>query len=224
MPENHQITLKELKLYKQALPPWILEGEAVVLSYKFSKKWVEVCGQLPEHLAGKFEGGLGFIVLVNYHKSPIGPYREILLIPGKFKGSGKQTITKVYVSSETSSQNGRANWGFPKITLPISWNDEVNKTVISMMDGEKEVLSFQVKSGGISFPVSTSILPIDLHQLWDGVNFHIKPSGSGKGKLAKGELITLDSTYFPDINGKKPLFTMKIDPFRIEFPVADYDL
>lgn len=224
MPENHQIAVEKLKLYKQAPAPWHLEGEGIMLVYKFSKKWVEEYGQLPEHLLGKFDGGLGFIMMVNYHNSPVGPYREILLIPGKFKGSGKQAITKIYVSSEASTRNGRTNWGIPKETLPINWTTEGDKTLISMEDGEKEVLSFEVKSGGISFPVSTSILPIDLHQLWDGVNFHTKPTGSGKGKIAKVNLLTLDSSYFPDLKDNKPLFAVKIDPFKIDFPLPEYDL
>lgn len=60
-------------------------------------------------------------MLVNYEKYPVWPYRELLIIPGKFRKSHKQAITKIYVDSEASTQNGRANWGVPKQTLSFVW-------------------------------------------------------------------------------------------------------
>jgi hypothetical protein len=120
MPENHQINLKSLKLYKQAPAPWKLQGEGTILIYKFSRNWIETHGNLPEHLKGKFQGGLGFVMLLNYQTSPVGPYKELLFIPGTFAPYGKQAITKIYVSTEVCSQNGHSNWGIPKETIPIS--------------------------------------------------------------------------------------------------------
>jgi hypothetical protein len=222
MPENHQIPLKSLKFYKQAPAPWKLEGEGIILIYKFSKNWVETHGNLPGHLKGKFKGGLGYVMLVNYETSPVGPYKELLFIPGKFAPYGKQSITKIYVSSGASTQNGRANWGIPKETLPISWVKNKGKDLIQVKDGDKIAFSCELKSGGIPFPVSTSFLPIDLHQLWDGVDFFTKPSGNGWGKLASIQNLQIDSDYFPDLSSQKPLFAIKIDPFRINFPKANY--
>ncbi|MEB2775683.1 hypothetical protein SYJ56_10225 [Algoriphagus sp. D3-2-R+10] len=224
MPENHQITLKSLKLYKQAPAPWELEGEGIILIYKFSKTWVETYGNLPEHLMGKFQGGLGYIMLVNYHTSPVGPYKELLLIPGKFSQYHKQAITKIYVSSEVSTQNGHTNWGIPKETLPIFWEKTAGKEFIQIKNDEKIAFSCEIKSGGIPFPISTSLLPIHLHQVWDGVDFFTKPSGSGWGKIASLKNLQIDPAYFPDISPQKPLFAVKIDPFHIKFPKATYAL
>ena len=173
------------KVFKEAPAPWQLDGEGIILVYKFSKKWVETFGQLPMELQGKFKGGLGYLMLVKYNSSPVGPYHELLLIPGKFSPTGKQSITKIYVDSEESTQNGRANWGIPKNTLPFTWKEEKGKSEIQIFSNNQVIFSCEVHSFGIPFPTSTSILPIDLHQFWEGTDFYTKPSGSGWGKLAK---------------------------------------
>lgn len=192
--------------------------------YKFSKKWVEDFGQLPPKLVGKFKGGLGYLMLVNYKNSPVGPYRELLFIPGKFFPHGKQSITKIYVDSEASTQNGRANWGIPKKTLPFTWEEENGKTSIKIISEKSIVFSCEVDTIGIPFPTSTSFLPIDLHQELNKVNYYTKPSGSGWGKLAKVKIKEIDSDYFPDLRTQKPLFAVKIKPFWINFPMPDYAL
>jgi len=81
-----------------------------------------------------FAGGLGMIQVVRYTDTPVGPYDELLYIPGAFnyttttKNSGgdgnskveeRKTlshlrITRIYVSSEASIYNGRKNWNIPK--------------------------------------------------------------------------------------------------------------
>ncbi len=222
MPENHKIILKDLKFYKQAPAPWKLKGEGILLIYKFPKKWVEKHGNLPEHLKGKFKGGLGYLMLVNYLSSPVGPYKELLFIPGKFGPHGKQTITKIYVSSEVSTQNGHVNWGIPKETLPISWEKKEGRELIQVLDCERVVFSCDIKTGIIPLPISTNLLPIDLHQFWDGVNFFTRPSGNGWGKLASLKNIQIDPAYFPDFSTQKPIFAVKVSPFWINFPEATY--
>ncbi len=212
------------KFYLQAPAPWQLEGEGIILVYKFSKDWVEKFGHLPEHLQGKFKGGLGYLMLVNYHKSPVGPYHELLLIPGKFNPESKQSITKIYVDSEASTQNGRANWGIPKETLPFSWVEENGQTSIQIFAGDHTIFSCEVNPVGLPLPMSTSLLPIDLLQIYHEVNFFTKPTGSGWGKFAKVKINQLDPAFFPDVRLQKPLFAVKINPFRINFPVPDYEL
>ena len=222
MPENHQIPVKNLKLYKKSPAPWTLKGEGIMLIYKFSKKWVETNANLPEHLKGKFRGGLGYVMLVDYYISPVGSYKELLFIPGKFAPYFKQSITKIYVSTEVSTQNGHTNWGIPKETLPFSWEKSEGKELIQVKAGDISIFSCEVTWGGFQLPISTSLLPIDLHQLWDGVNFFTKPSASGRGKLATLKNLHIDPAYFPDISSQKPLFAIKINPITIKFPEAKY--
>jgi hypothetical protein len=221
MNEN-QLIAQTKPLVLKSPPPWKLSGEGIILIFKFNKNWVETSGLLPSHLQGKFRGGLGYVMLVNYENSPVGPYHELLIIPGKFRKSKKQAITKIYVDSEASTQNGRANWGIPKETLPFSWRKEANRDIIELKSGGQSIFSAEISHGGLSFPVTTSLLPISLCQTWNKTKYYTKPNGFGWGKLAKVEKLDLNPDFFPDIRGIKPLLAVKVNPFKIKFPKPTY--
>ena len=211
-----------LHLVLEAPAPWELKGEGIILIFKFNKEWVEEQGHLPKALKGKFRGGLGYVMLVDYQESPVGPYRELLIIPGKFRKSKMQAITRIYVDSEASTLNGRKNWGIPKETLPFTWEKENGKDLIGIKSGSKTVFSAEISHGGLSFPVSTTFLPLRLCQTLNKVKFITKPYGSGWGKLAKIQKLDLDPDFFPDIRGIKPLMAVKVKPFSIHFPEPTY--
>ncbi|KAH7138483.1 hypothetical protein B0J11DRAFT_421942 [Dendryphion nanum] len=81
---------------------------------------------------GEFKGGLGVVMIVRYTDTPVGPYDELLLIPGNFSvptpTSASTTpptfslprsalrITRIYVSTSNAATvyNGRRNWNIPK--------------------------------------------------------------------------------------------------------------
>src|SRR5262245_61022490 len=94
-------------------PPWRLTGSGYILLYRwFPRDFVAVQGQVPPALAGSFKGGASAVMVVNYENSEVGPYRELLFIPGLFERGF--SITRTYVSSQASVDSGRANWGIPK--------------------------------------------------------------------------------------------------------------
>lgn len=217
MPENHSILLEKTFVLKSPAP-WKLKGEAIILIYKFKKEWIESQGNLPRHLIGKFNGGLGFVMLVNYENSPVGPYHEVLFIPGKFRKTKKLAITKIYTDSEVNTQNGRVNWGIPKETLPIEWEKEKKLDRVKVIKDGVAVFSAEFETGGISFPVSTALLPMRLCQTWNKVKYFTRPTGTGIGKLTKIKNLDLNPEYFPDIRGIKPLFAVKVYPFNMRFP------
>lgn len=67
-------------------------------------------------MSSRFHGGVGAIMLVRYDSRPVGPYDELLYIPGLFsRGEGNSlvyyySITRIWVSTEASVVNGRSNW------------------------------------------------------------------------------------------------------------------
>lgn len=71
-----------------------------------------------ESVTGKFKGGLTSILVVRYTESPVGPYDEIIWVPGEFEvplaGKKANRITRIYVSSRESVYNGRKNWNICK--------------------------------------------------------------------------------------------------------------
>ena len=214
--------------------PWSLRGDGYMIFYKFSREFVEKLGFVPPELAGKFDGYLGSVMLVKYQSSPVGPYRELLFIPGKFKLDGKnginnrpQSITKIYVNSAQSTANGRENWGIPKETV-IFRRNLVEKNFISgdtecieLLDAAGEpFFSITLRAFGLSFPISTALMPIHLMQNLNEKTFFTTPSGKGKGQLATIKDIQVNPEYFPDIAQATPLMVVKVSNFTMEFPAA----
>jgi hypothetical protein len=202
-------------------PPWKLKGEGIIMVFRFKKDWVEENGFLGEYQKGNFKGGLGFVMLVNYSESPVGPYKELLFIPGKFQTKNLQSITRIFVDSDLSTENGRFNWGIPKETVPIIWRKEGKTETIGVGSEEEPVLFFKISSGGIPFPATTKIIPINLYQELEGKEFHTHPKGSGWAKLAKIESLKVNKDHFPDIGKVKPLFCFKVNPFTMHFPLPE---
>ncbi len=203
--------------------PWTLSGKGYILLYKFSKSFVEEKSNLPEFLKGQFTGGFGTLMLVDYSTSDAGPYGEMLIIPGKFKHKGKKlnTISKIYVSTMASVENGRKNWGIPKELADFSFQGTGPRTEkVSISSGENSIAEFTLKSGKISFPVNTKLLPFPLVQNHEGKYYYTTFQGRGIGKFAKLKDIRMNPRLFPDISGFKPLIAMKVEPFQITFPVA----
>ena len=63
--------------------------------------------------AGTFRGGMGVMMLVQYHETPVGSYNEMLVLPGAFdvppgnrpKGS---RVTRIYVDQKATTYNGKS--------------------------------------------------------------------------------------------------------------------
>ena len=210
--------------------PWSLRGDGYLIFYKFSHSFVAQCGFLPEELIGSFDGFFGNVMLVNYHTSPVGPYRELLFMPGKFKTEGGKwySITKIYVNEQNSTDNGRANWGIPKETVVFRrkliskhlWRGDTE--CIELLDAHgNPFFSITLSSGGISFPVNTALIPMRLIQYLNRKVFFTTPKGSGKGQLAHIKSLVVNPDYFPDISQSRPLLCIKVSDFEMEFPVAD---
>ncbi len=198
--------------------PWTLRGEGIILLFRFKKEWVTKAGNLPEHLEGKFKGGFGYVMLVDYQESPVGPYRELLFIPGKFGKEKLQAITTIFVDSEASTVNGRANWAIPKQTADFNWQKEKGLDKVEVSLNGKQVFRASIRSGGISFPMNTALLPIRLRQELEDQVLFTQPEGKGWGKLALIQDLEVDPQLFPDIRGIKPLLALKVSPFTLTFP------
>ena len=206
--------------------PWTLSGRGYIILYKFPKSFVEKNANVPEFLKGQLAGGFGALMLVDYSASDAGPYGELLLIPGKFHHRGKRlnTITKIYVSTMASVENGRRNWGIPKVLAEFSFKSIGSCTEkVNISTDKKTIAEFTLESGKLSFPVSTKLFPFPLVQYHEGKYFYTTFQGSGTGKLAKLKDVNINSDLFPEVSEFKPLLAIKVDPFKIIFPVANVE-
>ncbi|KAK8185151.1 hypothetical protein HDK77DRAFT_429178 [Phyllosticta capitalensis] len=123
----------------QVAAPWTLHGQVYVITLLD----LGLTGPLPTKAypplertssaftdAGEFIGGLGNIQIVRYTDSPVGPYDELLLVPGFWKyddAEGQQQenvrVSRIYVSQKYTCYNGRLNWDIPKHLARFDWTD-----------------------------------------------------------------------------------------------------
>ena len=207
--------------HASAPAPWTLHGTGFILLYRFSREFLGSHGLLDEEALASFAGGFGAVMAVDYHDSPVGPYRELLFIPGRFRTSAgkRHRITRIYVSTEASVVNGRANWAIPKELAAFGWDrsgrtDEVTVTV----DG-KLLFSARLRERALRFPLSTALLPFPLAQRRGDDLLLTRFSGKGWARpVAVEELRTGEG--FPALDGARPLLVLKVAPFTITFPSA----
>jgi hypothetical protein len=203
--------------------PWQLKGTGYMFLYNFPKNWAEKANFLPVEQRGEFKGGLGTLMLVDYESSDVGPYRELLFIPGKFSWLHYRNyaISRIWVSSESSVVSGRKNWGIPKnlAHFRIKASSERRQSWEVTTPEGQTFFKADLSHGRLPLPVHTAFVPFPLLQTWEGRDYLTKFSGYGLGHFAKLERLEIDQELFPDITAKKPLLGLRVDPFHIRFPV-----
>ncbi|KAF9014013.1 hypothetical protein BDQ17DRAFT_435593 [Cyathus striatus] len=119
-----------------APPPWKLKGRL----WSFPLSSLSRTSSFPAGFSapyeadalasgGEFIGGPGSIMIVSYTESPVGPYDELLYIPGRWKyrdGQEGFRITRIYVSTSASTMNGRRNWNIPKQVADFKFEPQEN--------------------------------------------------------------------------------------------------
>ncbi|BGP48162.1 hypothetical protein JCM10450v2_004034 [Rhodotorula kratochvilovae] len=112
--------------------PWLMEGSGWVIPIYTPFSTTPI--PLPEgsyapfeagssaDMSDRFHGGVGMVLILRYSNTDVGPYDELILIPGLFSNTHKGAkepsydlaITRIVVSSDRSTVNGRREWGMPK--------------------------------------------------------------------------------------------------------------
>ncbi|MCP5495944.1 MAG: acetoacetate decarboxylase family protein [Leptospiraceae bacterium] len=205
-------------------PPWILKGNGFIFAFLGNKKYNLTNSFMTEESTSAFEGGLAACMLINYESSNVGPYYELLYIPGSFtyKNKSYKRITKIYVSSETSIGEGIRNWAIPKEKADFIWEEipDSDTTLIKVSKGKETFLSVSLKKHFFHFPITTALLPYKLLQKSENCYLETQLKGFGKGKLATIQKIETNETHFPDLFKAGCLkYGLSINPFEIEFPI-----
>ncbi|MBO0938681.1 acetoacetate decarboxylase family protein [Fibrella sp. HMF5335] len=208
-----------------APPPWTLHGDGLVLVAHFPEAFVRQHGFLADFQQAGYRGWLGTVMLVDYKTSNVGPYRELLFIPGLFSIGGNTTfsISKIYVSTQVSVDNGIENWGIPKeqADFDITHEPDGSTTYVVSRQG-KPFFSVRATSGGLSFPVSTRLLPgFQVTQQRRNATLLTAPKATGKGQLARLHNLQIDPAFFPDITQGIRLATIAVKDFTMVFPVPE---
>jgi hypothetical protein len=202
--------------------PWTLTGNGVILLYRFPHQFVLDNGFVPPQLRDSFVGGIGSVMLVDYHTSNVGAYGELLFIPGQFQFGTRRyyTITKIYVSSQISVDNGHTNWAIPKQRADFAVTEDA-RIFQASQDG-KAVFDISIEPRLLSLPVNTAWSPIKLSlgQIQNESLFITTPGAKGKVQLALIRDIRVNPLLFPDIAAFRPLAAFRARDFTMTFPIA----
>ncbi len=197
-------------------------GSGYVLFYRFDEEFIRLETFLPENLKNNHCRGLGAVLYMNYTKSPVGPYEELIFIPGKFCYRGKKNhfISKSFVSTEEAVKFGYENWFIQKEKADFSKKSLGNNIEnISTHIGEEEVACLELKKRKFKFRVGTSKhLFFSLMQLKGEDPIKLNYSGSVTANFAKLTSIRIRPAFFPNIAKFSPLVAFKMKNFTLRLP------
>lgn len=203
--------------------PWELMGNGYVFLFKNSGEFLKNNAFMSPYQQANLKVGIGAMMLVDYQESPVGPYRELLYIPGIFKFSGHYvfSISKIYVSSTDSQWNGVENWGIPKEVADFEINvinEKEEQWIVSRDD--TPFFSVNLSRIGLKFPMGTSLFPLRIGQQKRESILITEPRAKGKGQFVQSSNWSVDPHYFPACDESTPLMSLAIQDFTMGFPIA----
>lgn len=205
----------------KAPAPWTLTGDGYILLYKFPRKFAEAHSYF-----GDYKGGLGAVMLVDYHTSDVGPYREVLFSPGRIAYPGRPvrtgySISRIYVDSIPSVINGQDNWGIPKEFAEFDVR-RIDRGVerIRIYRDQQRFLDITLQTGGWRLPVNAALMPAIVQQR-RGRTFVTKLRAAGRAQFVRVLNFQIESDLFPPVHQFRPLLAMRITGFKMTFPVPE---
>jgi hypothetical protein len=193
--------------------------------FKFPKPFILEHGFLDKRFQEGFYGNVGAIVFADYLTSNVGPYQELSFIPGKFRYQRHKlhSISKIFVSTPTSVENGLHNWGIPKQLATFSFKKEENGLdAIKVSQNGIPILDIVIKTSGshLTFPLRTIFCPLSLVQLHEGKTFRFNIHGKGSGRFAQILKVEVNPELFPNFAFFKHVAIIQVSNFRLKLPVA----
>lgn len=211
--------------------PWDLRGSGWIVALKLPAHDPAHDAFLPRELVGRGRSLASYLMYVDYAESGCGPYRELLFIPGAFPfddGRRHLSISRILVSTWDSVVNGRANWGIPKDRADFEVEQcgvrgREERVRITSEGREVCELRFDTLRFAPPLPVHGGLLPASLRTLaqrFRGRSFYYAPAA--RGWVRPGRLLSwrFDPALFPDLAGAAVVAAVRVESFRLTFPVA----
>jgi hypothetical protein len=211
--------------------PWDLRGSGWIVALKLPAGHAARDAFLSDELAGQGRSLASYLMYVDYAESGCGPYRELLFIPAAFPfpdGRRHLTISRILVSTWDSVVNGRNNWGIPKdradFAVERGGTDGGEECVRVSSDGREVCeLRFATLRLAPPLPVHGAVVPASLRTLaqrFRGSTYYCAPEA--RGWMRPGRLLSwrFNAGLFPDLAGAAVVAALKVESFRMRFPVA----
>lgn len=205
--------------------PWFLLGRGYIILFKLTPDFVAAWGAVPEALEGCFAGGVGTVMYVDYLSSDVGPYRELLFVPGMFSLGSKRyfSITRIYVSTQDSVVNGRNNWGIPKERADFEVARDGDSECIRVSRDGVFCAELHFRSCRCGMPVTTAVIPPGMRTLihaHGGRTYLTTPGARGSLAPARLTRAITDESLFPDFTYGRILCSFSVPKFLMTFPKA----
>jgi len=208
--------------------PWDLRGRGYISLLRFSPdSRVQDSFLLPSLLGRRRKSPQALMMFVDYSQSDVGPYHELLFIPGSFPfedGRNHLSISRIYVSSMDSVVNGQRNWGIPKdvAEFDVRYGKRGVDRVTVSKDG-RVFAELVFRHYPLWLPFLGGLVPKrfrTLGQHHEGKTYVYSPSASGWVQPARLVSARIYPELFPNIGRARALLTVKVARFRMCFPVS----
>ncbi len=204
--------------------PWTLQGRGLIVLARMPAALLDQHNFLPDTLKGSRRGQLGAMMFVDYASSPVGPYQELLFVPGTvlFGQRRCRTISRIFVSTMESVVNGRRNWGIPKDLCQFKVQENPDSGVISVdisLDNQR-IGEFAYSSGKLSLPVTSALCPkslLTLGQRWEQQDYFYTPAARGSVSRAQIQHMHFNQEFFPDITRGSMQLALAVPKFEMVF-------
>lgn len=209
-----------------AAAPWDLQGRGYLFALWMPRDVLETGSFIAPQTPRRGLGRLAIAMFVDYASSDVGPYHELLYIPGRldFGDVVQRSITRIFVSTQVSVINGRRNWGIPKDRADFEVQYGAAQDHVTVRDeAGRSFAQMELEPFGPRLPAPMSWTPTSwrrLSQRWEGQRFSYVPEASGHVRLARVRQWRFDPDVFPDLARGRLLAALKVTDFRMRFPVA----
>lgn len=211
----------------RAPAPWHLDGRGYISLLKFDDARAQDAF-LPESLRGRrLTSPYAWMMFVDYASSNVGPYHELLFIPGQFPfadGQWHLSISRILVSSQDSVDNGQRNWGIPKerAEFDVDYGQGGIDRVRVQQNGQM-LAELDYRNVPIPLPFSTRMIPQNwrtLGQHRDGQTYIYRPSARGWMRPATLLRARSNPALFVDLARSRSPLSVKVSDFSMAFPLA----
>lgn len=205
-------------------PPWALRGTGYIILYAFKREERRAAAFTQPNLEAAWRGGPGALVWMDYTASPVGPYREILFIPGLFAINERLSfsISRIFVETLDSVVGGRANWGIPKDLATFSGETRADGTErLQAHIDERPLADLYVHPLGPVITLDTAFMPITIMQRMHDRFFYtplVLKAGVQWLDVIRAWTDETDAEL-PALAGHRPLAAVKLHDFDVTFPM-----
>lgn len=211
-----------------AAAPWDLSGSGYIVAVRLPRDVLDHGSFLPEGCPRLGRGRLAYAMFVDYASGDVGPYHELLYIPGRLRIGPRRdlSISRIFVSTWASVVNGEVNWGIPKdrADFQVGYGEDGIDRIKVQAPGGPVFAELELQARGPRLPAPGHWTPRSwrtLSQLRDGKVYTYTPSARGHFRYARVRNWRFDPAYFPDLARGEVVAAVKLTDFRMVFPLSD---